>query len=118
MMTASPGRTRTSEKMTRDTSNNTSSPCKARRAMYVRIPCLLSELLELPARRLLRHPRGLCFIRTVAREPAIGVRARMDVRLRDSVVLRHDRRDAGYVVAQVIRTGALDGMQLLPWSKS
>src|SRR6266550_7609451 len=114
MMTASPGRTRTSEKMTRDTSHNTSSPCKARRAMYVRIPCLLSELLELPARRLLRHPRGLGFIRTVAREPAIGVRARVDVRLRDAVVRRHDRRDAVHVLAQVIPNGALDGRPLLP----
>src|SRR3989454_4319980 len=114
-MTRAPaGRTPTSEKMRGDTSHNTSSPCRTRRAMYVRIPCLLSELLELPARRLLRHPRCLGFIRTVAREPAIRVRARVDVRLRDAVVRRHDRRDAVHVLAQVIPDGVLDSRPLLP----
>src|SRR2546426_2246561 len=114
MMTASPGRMRTRGKTTRGTSHSTSSPCRTRRAMYVRILALLSELLELPARRLLRHPRCLGFIGTVAREPAIGVRARVDVRLTDAVVRRHDRRDAVHVLAQVIPDGALDGWPLLP----
>ena len=35
-MTASPGRMRTSEKISRDTSHSTRRPCKIRRAMYVR----------------------------------------------------------------------------------
>ena len=37
MITASPGRMRTSEKITRDTSHSTSSPCRTRRVMYVRM---------------------------------------------------------------------------------
>ena len=36
-MTASPGRMRTSEKITMDTSHSTSSPFRARRTTYVRI---------------------------------------------------------------------------------
>src|SRR5207245_5504970 len=102
MMTASPGRMRTSEKITSDTSHNTSSPCRKRRATYIRIAGLLSEFLELPARRLLRHPGGLGFIRAVPGEPAIGVRARVDVRLTDAVVRRDDRRDPVHVLSQVI----------------
>src|SRR5215510_15421059 len=114
MMTASPGRMRTSEKIASETSHSTSSPCRTRRATYVRmLGLLLRELVELPARRLLRHPGRLGFIGAVPGKPAVGVRARVDVRLRDAVVRRHDRGDAIDVPAQVIPDGALDGRPLL-----
>src|SRR5262245_4570866 len=114
MMTASPGRMRTSEKIARETNHSTSSPCRTRRARYVRMPALLlSELVELPARRLLRHPGRLGLIRAVSGEPAIGVRARMHVRLSDAVVRRHDRGDAIDVLSQMIPDGPLDRRPLL-----
>src|SRR5262245_2461008 len=114
MMTASPGRMRTSEKIARETSHSTSSPCRTRRATYVRMPVLLlSELVELPARRLLRHPGRLGLIRAVPGKPAVRVRARVHVRLSDAVVRRHDRGNAVDVLPQVIPDGALDGWPLL-----
>src|SRR4030095_533821 len=115
MMTASPGRMRTSEKIARDTSHSTNSPCRTRRATYVRIAApLLSELLEFPAWRLVRPPRGRGFVGTIPGEPAIGVRARVHIRLSDAVMRRHDRGDAVDVLSKVIPDGALDGRPLLP----
>src|SRR5262249_34996471 len=84
-----------------------------RRATYVRMPVLLlSELVEFPARRFLRHPGRLGLIRTVPGEPAVGVRARVHVRLSDAIVRRHDRGDAVDVLSQMIPDGALDGRPL------
>src|SRR5262245_61144664 len=95
MMTASPGRMRTSEKISRETSHSTRTPCRARRAMYVRIARagLLGELVELAAGGLLRQPGRLGLVRAVAREPAIGVAARVHVRLADPIVRRDDGGD-------------------------